>query len=80
MISERHSILRVKFSKHPVLWLAFLGSALLQLVVMFVPQLRELFDLTPLTGAQWLTVVGLCFAMLAFIELQKLIIRLRHKK
>lgn len=75
--SERHSIFQIKFSKHPILWLAFLGSALLQLVVMFVPALRDLFDLTLLTGVQWLTVVGLCFGMLAFIELQKLIVRLR---
>ncbi len=78
--SERHSILQVKFTKHPMLWLAFLGSALLQLVVMFVPKLRELFDLTPLSVVQWLTVVGLCFAMLAFIEFQKLIIRFRSKE
>ena len=75
--SERHSIFRIKFKKHPVLWLAFLGSALLQLVVMFVPQLRNVFDLTPLTGVQWLTVGALCVGMLAFVELQKLIVRLR---
>ncbi|NMB00712.1 MAG: cation-translocating P-type ATPase [Firmicutes bacterium] len=75
--SERHSIFRIKFKEHPVLWLAFLGSALLQLVVMFVPQLRNVFDLTPLTGVQWLTVGALCVGMLAFVELQKLIVRLR---
>lgn len=76
--SERHSIFRMKFKEHPVLWLAFFGSAALQLVVMLVPQLRNLFDLTPLTGNQWLTVVLLCITMLAFIEVQKLVIRLRR--
>lgn len=77
--SERHSILRIKFKEHPVLWLAFLGSALLQLVVMFVPQLRTVFDLVPLTQGQWLTVGALCLGMLAFVELQKLVVRLRSK-
>lgn len=77
--SERHSIFKIKPKEHPVLWLAFLGSAVLQLVVMFVPQLRVVFDLTPLTSGQWLTVGALCIAMLVFIELQKLIVRLRAK-
>lgn len=76
--SERHSIFQIKPSKHPVLWLSFLGSTLLQLVVIFVPTLRELFELTLLTGTQWWTVIGLCFAMLGFVELQKLIARLQH--
>ena len=75
--SERHSILRIKAGEHPVLWLAFLGSALLQLVVMFVPQLRDVFDLVPLASHQWLTVAGLCLGMLAFVEFQKLLIRRR---
>ncbi|MCK9525250.1 MAG: cation-translocating P-type ATPase C-terminal domain-containing protein, partial [Limnochordia bacterium] len=77
--SERHSILRIKWREHPVLWLAFLGSALLQLVVMFVPQLRGIFDLVPLTAGQWLTVGGLCLGMLTFVELQKLVARLGSK-
>lgn len=73
--SERHSIFKIKFKEHPVLWLAFLGSAFLQLVVMFIPGLRNLFNLTPLTGMQWLIVVALCAAMLAFVELLKLLER-----
>lgn len=76
--SERHSIFKIQASKHPVLWLAFLGSTLLQLIVMFVPTLRNLFELNMLSGPQWLTVLGLCLAMLAFIEIQKLVARLRE--
>ena len=68
--SERHSIFKIQASKHPVLWLAFLGSTLLQLIVMFVPTLRNLFELNMLSGPQWLTVLGLCLAMLAVIEIQ----------
>ena len=77
--SERHSILKIKFKEHPMLWLAFLGSALLQLVVMLVPQLRTIFGLVPLSGGQWLTVGALCLGMLAFVEFQKLIGRRQSK-
>lgn len=77
--SERHSIFRIKLTKHPVLWLAFLSSTLLQLLVMFVQPLRDLFELTPLHASQWLTVVALCMGMLVFIEMQKLAIRLRSR-
>ena len=45
---------------------------------MFVPTLRNLFELNMLSGPQWLTVLGLCLAMLAFIEIQKLVARLRE--
>jgi Ca2+-transporting ATPase len=78
--SERHSLLKVKFREHPILWLAFLGSALLQLAVMFVPPLRSLFGLVPLAGSQWLTIGALCLGMLVFVELQKLAGRLRGTK
>lgn len=77
--SEHHSIIRIHPKEHPWLWLAFLGSAALQLVVVFVPFLRELFELTLLTGQQWLVVLGLCLAMLAFIEFQKLVVRFLNK-
>lgn len=76
--SERHSIFQINPIKHPALWLGFAASTLLQLVVVFVPPLRELFELAVLTSVQWWIVIGLCFAMLAFIELQKLSRRLRH--
>lgn len=76
--SERHSIFQINPAKHPALWLGFTASMLLQLVVVFVPPLRNLFELAVLTSSQWWAVIGLCFAMLAFIELQKLVRRLRH--
>lgn len=78
--SERHSIFEIKLTKHPFLWLAFISSGLLQLMVLFVPTLRDLFKLTTLTSSQWLTVVMLCFGMLAFIEIQKLIGRVNYGK
>ncbi|MDI9419044.1 MAG: calcium-translocating P-type ATPase, PMCA-type [Bacillota bacterium] len=69
--SERHSIINIDPKNHPMLWLAFIASALLQLVVILVPFLRNLFDLAVLTGTQWLMVLGLCLIVLCFIEIQK---------
>lgn len=78
--SERNSIFKIKLKEHPILWLAFLGSALLQLVVVFVPVIREIFGLTSLSFLNWLTIIGLCFAMLIFVELQKFLTKLRDQK
>lgn len=69
--SEWHSIVHMHPKKHPVLWLALLGSALLQLIVIIVPALRELFGLTVLTTTQWLIILGMCVVMLMIIEVQK---------
>lgn len=77
--SERHSILKLAPTKHPILWLALFGSAALQMVVLFVPFLRDAFNLTLLSGAQWGEIGLLCLAMLIVIEVQKLIIRFTHK-
>ncbi|WP_338102587.1 cation-translocating P-type ATPase [Methanolapillus millepedarum] len=77
--SERHSIFAIKPKEHPYLWLAFLGSAALQLVVVLVPFLRDIFELAPLDMKQWVEVLFLCIAMLFFVEFQKWIARLRHE-
>ena len=73
--SERHSLFKMKAKEHPVLWLAFFGSAFLQVIIVVVPPIREVFDLVMPSGIQWLIVLGLCMIMLGFVELQKLISR-----
>ncbi len=78
--SERHSVFSVKLKEHPMLWIAFLGSAMLQLVVVLVPPLRDLFGLTSLNWLQWVQVVALCLCMLLFVEGQKLVVRLFVKE
>jgi len=75
--SERHSIVHIHPKEHPMLWLAFFASALLQLVVVFIPALRKVFELAALTGIQWLIVLGMCFGMLFFVEIQKWISRIK---
>ncbi|WNY27321.1 calcium-translocating P-type ATPase, PMCA-type [Methanolapillus ohkumae] len=77
--SERHSIFSIQPKKHPYLWLAFFGSAALQLVVVLVPFLRDIFGLVDLDMKQWMEVLILCILMLLFVEFQKWIARLRHE-
>ncbi|GHU94481.1 ATPase [Clostridia bacterium] len=77
--SERHSVLNIKPKEHPVLWLAFLGSAALQLIVVLAPPLRSVFRLAELNWLNWIQVAAMCLLMLLFIEAQKLITRLIKK-
>ena len=57
------------------LWLTIVFVIVLILMVMLVPDLQSLFRLTDLTSGQWLTVIGLSFAVLGMSELFKLLIR-----
>ncbi|MDV0446260.1 Calcium-transporting ATPase 1 [Methanosarcinaceae archaeon Ag5] len=77
--SEHHSIFAIKPKEHPYLWLAFFGSAALQLIVVLVPFLRDIFGLVDLDMKQWIEVLILCILMLVFVELQKWVARLRHE-
>lgn len=78
--SERSSIFKIHPRKHPYLWISFFGSAALQVVIVLVPFLRDIFSLTALTGIQWLMILGLCIVMLLFIESRKAVYRHLHKK
>ena len=77
--SEHSSLFRMKPGEHPKLWLGLGVSALLQLVVLFVPPLRVAFDLVMIPAAQWAEILGMCLIMLLFTELQKWTARRRHE-
>ncbi len=78
--SERFSIFRMKLREHKMLFVAFAGSTLLQIVVVLFPPLRDIFELAELSLINWLAVLALCFVMLGFVEGQKWVARLRHEK
>lgn len=77
--SERTSLLTIRAGEHPTLWLGLGASAALLLVVLLVPPLRTLFSLAVIPAASWLEILGLCFAMLLFTELQKVLARVRKE-
>ncbi|MCH3975712.1 MAG: cation-translocating P-type ATPase [Bifidobacterium tibiigranuli] len=61
------------------LWGAIAISALLQLVVIYVPFLNAAFGTTPLAPLDWLECIGLALFVLVASELRKVILRLRDR-
>ena len=78
--SERASIFSMNPLNHKPIWLSFLGSAALQLVVVFAPPLRAIFDIVLLEPLQWMQVAALCLCMLLFVEIQKVVSRIMGEK
>lgn len=65
------------FSNKTLSW-AILGSAALQLVVLTIPFLAEVFKVEIMGSAQWIWVIGLSFAIIPIVEIQKFIYRRVH--
>ncbi len=65
---------------NPWLIVSFAVSALLLLVILYVPVLQSAFRLTQLSGAQWGAVIGLSLLSVVQVEAAKLLRRLFVKK
>ncbi len=72
------SLLTIGVFSNKTLSLAILGSAALQLIVLTIPFLAEIFKVEIMGSAQWLWVVGLSFAIIPIVEIQKFIYRKVH--
>lgn len=59
--------------------LAFVVSALLQVMVVIIEPIRNAFSLVMLTGEQWIIAIGASFAMLVYLEIEKGIKRIVRK-
>lgn len=68
-----------RFFSNRWLWLTLLLVIGLTLIVMLVPDVRELFRLAPLTGTQWAITVGLSFGVLLLSEFSKLFFKTSSK-
>lgn len=77
--SLRDSIFRTRLREHPMLWLGFVGSLVLQLVVVLFPPLRGLFGLASLSPLAWVFVSLLSFSMLLLVELYKVVVKVLLK-
>jgi len=69
--SDRHTMPQVGPFTNPPLILGIAGALVMQLAVMAVPPLRRLFEVSVLSGAQWLLVVGLALAPVTLVEVLK---------
>ena len=62
------------------LFLAFLGGAFLQTVVVVVPQLAGIFKLTNLSISQWIQTIGISLLPIVLMEIQKVVNQIRFGK
>ena len=76
--SETQSIAHIGVFSNPAMNKAFLAGAAMQLAVLLIPPFQAVFRVCPLTGAEWLCVLGLSLAPLVICEIEKAIRRARH--
>lgn len=71
-IKSDESIFKVGLFENEYLMGAFILGAILQVVVVVIPSVAEIFKLVPLTQTQWLYTFGISILPLIIIELQKM--------
>lgn len=59
---------------------AFILGTLMQIIVVVVPQIAEVFKLVPLNGIQWAYTIGISIIPLAIMEIQKKFEEIRFGK
>jgi magnesium-transporting ATPase (P-type) len=59
---------------------AFLVGFGLQIFVVYVPGIRDLFEFTPLNAWQLLTTIGLSLVMVVIMEIVKLVKRIKNNQ
>jgi len=69
--SERRSILRVPFAANPFLIIAIVGAQSLHIAAMYLPGLRDILDLQPISLADWLVVAAIAGSLVLVMELHK---------
>ncbi|HHU32878.1 MAG TPA: calcium-translocating P-type ATPase, SERCA-type [Clostridia bacterium] len=73
--SFEHSLFTMGFGTNRALVGAFFASAALQLIVIFVPFLRDIFETALLSSGDWAVVIGLSLVPLLVVEVIKVIKR-----
>ena len=70
-VKSEESIFKVGLFENKYLVAAFLLGTVLQLGIVFVPTLAEIFKLTQLNTTQWLITIAISIAPIIIVELQK---------
>ena len=79
-IKSEESIFKTGILENKYLVGAFLLGAVLQVVVVLIPAVADLFSLVPLNSTQWLYTFGISILPLVIMELQKKVNELRFGK
>ena len=78
-IKSEESIFKVGLFENKYLMGAFILGALLQVIVVIIPSVAEVFKLVPLTQVQWLYTFGISILPLIIMEIQKAFNKLETK-
>ena len=78
--SEHRSLFVQGMFSNPAMNRAFLTGLILQLAVLLIPPLQDVFSVTGMTGGQWLAVLGLAITPIPVCEVEKAIRSRRRKK
>lgn len=70
-----HSIFTTNLFTNWVFWLTFVGGIIINIALVSIAPVANVFGLTPLSVTQWLILFALAFSIIPVIELQKLITR-----
>ncbi len=79
-IRSDESIFKVGIFKNKFLVGSFILGIMLQLIVVVVPPIAEIFKLTSLTSTQWLYTIAISFAPIVIMELQKKVNEIKFGK
>lgn len=77
--SETSSVFRIGLFSNKTMNKAFVIGLALQLAVLLIPLLQPVFHIVPLTGVEWVVVIGFAFLPLIVSEIAKLIRRVAGK-
>lgn len=78
--SEHRSLFAQGVCSNPAMNRAFLTGLLLQLAVLLIPPLQDVFSVTGMTGGQWLAVLGLAMTPIPVCEAEKAIRNRKRRK
>ena len=70
-IRSEESIFKVGLFHNKYLVGAFIIGTIMQIGIVFIPSIANIFDLVTLTSTQWLYIAAISFAPIVIVELQK---------
>ena len=79
-LSEDSSLFQIGILGNPWLLIAVSCSMLLHSVILYVPFFANVFGTVPLTGGDWMLVVGFSFPVVLIDEVLKIFSRIRNKR
>ena len=78
-VKSHHSVFSPKSYKNKFMNFAFIVGFALQIAVIYIPGIQDLFEFAPLTIAQFGICIGLSLVMVVIQEIIKLVNRLKNK-